>query len=82
MSNAVEWCEKLYPTAEHLYHARKFIRADGSHMLSDAGEDIAELIRTTPSAQEAQKLAGFFPKREDWERAKPQVMEEILRADQ
>jgi len=81
----VEWCNRIYPTAEHLYQARKYIDANGLHIQTGDDIDIAELIRQAKSAHEAKKLGNAFVYRDyvrkDWDDAvKINVMEEIVRA--
>ncbi|MFZ3044030.1 MAG: NADAR family protein [Minisyncoccia bacterium] len=81
----VEWCGRIYPTAEHLYQARKYIDANGVHIQTGGDSDITELIRAAPSAHEAKKLGNAFEYqdyvRKDWDDAvKFEVMEEIVRA--
>ena len=70
---AIRYNGELYPTAEHLYQAQKFIN---DH------PEIAELIRTAPSPHEAKMLAGQNLKyrRPDWDELKLHIMEDILRA--
>lgn len=67
----VEHDNKTYPTAEHLFQARKFL---------DARPDLAERIRITPTPRaahdEATKLRAF--QRSDWRRVSITVMEEVL----
>jgi ribA/ribD-fused uncharacterized protein len=76
----LRWRRKVYPTAEHLYQARKFILADGTHLLTEAGFKASELVRAAKSAHEAKKLGGLFAPRDDWQSVKVGIMEEILRA--
>jgi ribA/ribD-fused uncharacterized protein len=80
---AVEWEGRLYPTAEHLYQARKYITADGAHIRDAESTDISELILISTSAHDAKKLGRLYEqfRRDDWsDELKLRIMEEILRA--
>jgi len=67
----VEWKGKLYMTSEHAYHAEKF-----------EDENLKEQIRSARSAHDALKLSHMNKDkyRSDWDKIKPSIMKEILRA--
>lgn len=68
----IERADKIYPTAEHLYQASKFL---------PASTDVAEQIRKSRSPHEA-KIIAHMPEnallvREDWEQVKCDIMRQI-----
>ena len=67
----VEYKGKTYPTSEHAFQSIQFINGN---------PELAEIIRNTKSAHDAQKLANDNKgKRDsDWEERKLDVMKEIL----
>lgn len=68
---AIRWKDKLFTTAEHVYHWEKF-----------DDEELKEKIKNALSAHEALKIAheNEDKVRSDWLKIRVSVMEEIVRA--
>lgn len=71
--HSVEYDGRIYPTAEHLFQALKFVPTN---------PDLAEQIRTQPSARAARTEAGFHraQQRADWFEVNIEVMDMVLHA--
>jgi len=71
--HSIEYGGKIYPTAEHLFQAFKFMKADPAK---------AELIRTQSSARAARSEARFqrAHQRPDWFDVNVEMMETVLSA--
>lgn len=69
----VSYQETLYSSAEEAYQAQKFI---------NTAPEIYELIKSSPSAHDAQRIArdNQHLQRDDWDEVKLNIMEEILTA--
>jgi ribA/ribD-fused uncharacterized protein len=67
----IEYKGKIYPTSEHAFQSVQFINNN---------PELAEIIRNSKSAHEAQKLAEENKDQRDsnWEEIKLDVMKEIL----
>ncbi|KAF8273495.1 DUF1768-domain-containing protein [Lactarius quietus] len=71
--HSIEYDGRIYPTAEHLFQALKFIPMNPG---------LAEQIRTEPSARSARTEAGFHraQQRADWFEVNIEVMDMVLHA--
>lgn len=67
----IEYKGKIYPTSEHAFQSVQFIKTS---------PQLAEAIRNTKSAHEAQKLAEENTDKRDasWDKNKLNIMKEIL----
>lgn len=65
---SIQWQDKFFQTAEHLYQARK---------TNDPEEQ--EFVRVAPTPNEAKRRGKKVTMRQDWDAVKDGVMKEILR---
>ncbi|KAH8996599.1 hypothetical protein EDB92DRAFT_1840829 [Lactarius akahatsu] len=71
--HSIEYDGRIYPTAEHLFQALKFVTTNPG---------LAEQIRTQPSARAARAEAGYHraQQRADWFEVNIEVMDMVLHA--